>query len=239
MRACICDDNRDDLRLLTDYVREFGAARPELNMSVEPFASPLRLLESVGSGGGFDLYILDVLMPQMNGIELGKELRAGGARPWIIYLTVSKEYAVEAFKVKASGYLVKPVDRDQLLGELEEWADSLSPEGRRAVLIKTRSGVRRVFTYQIALVESFDHSREVTLSSGERLATSATLRDIYGELSCEERFFRPHRAYIINMDYVKGFGPGKLIMADGKYVPISRKLYGEFKAAYMDRAFKG
>ena len=57
----------------------------------------------------YDIYLLDVVMPGLNGIELAKEIRSSDKAADIIFLTSSPEFAVESYTVKASNYLVKPV----------------------------------------------------------------------------------------------------------------------------------
>ena len=70
------------------------------------------MLAAAGKCGGYDIYILDVIMPQLNGIELGMNLREEGFDGKIIYLTSSQEYSLDAFRVRAFDYLIKPITKD-------------------------------------------------------------------------------------------------------------------------------
>ena len=236
IRICICDDKNEDLELLAGYTRELADENTRLAIQTDFFHTPYEVEESVRQSGGYDLYILDVLMPHIDGIELARRLRERGEQAKIIFLTVSREYAVDAFRVKASGYLIKPVSKADFFNLVAECLDSIS-EADQAILIKTKEGVRKILACDITMVESFDHERVITLAGGDAIITSETLSSLYGRF--RKGFFRPHRAYIINLDYVKGLSSAELIMNDGYRVPISRKLYGDFKKAYMDHTFRG
>ena len=84
-------------------------------VEAEAFCSPYMIfLQAVGDQVGYDLYLLDILMPCLSGIDLAQKVRERGENSEILFLTVTREYAVEAFAVKASGYLVKPVRRKTL-----------------------------------------------------------------------------------------------------------------------------
>ena len=239
IRACICDDKTEDLKHLAGYAGDFADCRPELNMTVDTFASPFELLDRIDADGGYDIYIFDILMPNMDGIELARRIRERDDRAKIIFLTISREYAIDAFGVRASGYLVKPVGREDLFKELEECVKAFSATSNGpAMLIKTKQGVNRVHILEIAMIESFDHSRVITMANGDSLVTAMTLAAMYEKLSALDCFFQPHRAYIINLGYVKGLTTTDLVMFDGRRVPISRKVYSAFREAYMDYTFK-
>ena len=75
IRCCICDDRPEDLSLLLEYAGAFSRAHPDLPLRTETFSSAGALLEAVRQRGGFDLYLLDVLMPGLNGLELARRLR--------------------------------------------------------------------------------------------------------------------------------------------------------------------
>ena len=72
-------------------------------VQIQAYSSPYDLLDDIEKTGGFDLYLLDVVMPHMTGVTLARRIRERKERAEILFLTVSKEYAVEAFSVKASG----------------------------------------------------------------------------------------------------------------------------------------
>ena len=106
LRIAICDDEENQLRktaaLLEDYLR----IRPECSGQVETFLAGETLLKRAEAAGGFDLYILDILMPDLSGIDVGRKLRQLENGGEIIYLTTSNDFAADSYEVQAFFYLL-------------------------------------------------------------------------------------------------------------------------------------
>ena len=112
MKAICVDDEPTVLRLTVSLCREL----PELD-DVECFGGAQEALEWI-EGHNFDLALLDIHMPGMNGLELAARIKEKQPDAVIIFLTEHCEYAVDAFALHVSGYLMKPVDRDRLAAEV-------------------------------------------------------------------------------------------------------------------------
>ena len=188
-------------------------------VQIQAYSSPYDLLDDIEKTGGFDLYLLDVVMPHMTGVTLARRIRERKERAEILFLTVSKEYAVEAFSVKASGYLIKPVNQSAFEDAVLDCIHRLSPENNPSLLLKSN--------------ESFNHNQVCTLSDGSMLEASATLSELMEELKNFSVFVRPHRAYIVNMDFIRRLTARELLLTDGKRIPISQSRYGEIKNSYF------
>ncbi len=113
IEIALCDDNTEDIEVLGALAKRFADGHSEFPIRLSAFTSAAELLEHMESTGGFDLYILDVMMPEMSGIQLAEVLRSRGEHAEIVFLTVSRDYAVDAFSVYACGYLLKPVSKEQ------------------------------------------------------------------------------------------------------------------------------
>ena len=114
LRLGVCDDRKEDIASIEALVDHFSARYPEHPVQVSCFDSPYALLEALEKSGGYDLYLLDIIMPHMSGIELAKKIRERGERSKLLFLTTSREYGIEAIGVKASGYLLKPIKEQAL-----------------------------------------------------------------------------------------------------------------------------
>ena len=195
----ICDDNQKDISRVQELAVRFSEQHPEMPVQIQAYSSPYDLLDDIEKTGGFDLYLLDVVMPHMTGVTLARRIRERKERAEILFLTVSKEYAVEAFSVKASGYLIKPVNQS---------------------------------AFEDAVLDC-NHNQVCTLSDGSMLEASATLSELMEELKNFSVFVRPHRAYIVNMDFIRRLTARELLLTDGKRIPISQSRYGEIKNSYF------
>lgn len=237
IRCCICDDKTEDGALLLALAEGFSREHPQWPLRVDVFHSPYDLLEAVRDRGGYDLYLLDVLMPHLSGVEVAQKLRERGERAQVLFLTVSREYAVDAFAVKASGYLVKPIQKEAFDREVLECVRRLAPRDNPAIVLKTKAGLRRVGVRELVLVESFNHCRVCTLAEGDTVETAVTLSALQEQLREYPCFARPHRAYLVNLDFAQGLTRTELLMTGGRRVPVSRNAYGRLKRIYLNYIF--
>lgn len=133
MKVAVLDDSAADVRAVLGMLDEL-ASRIAVPFSAEAFTDPFALLDAVQEKGGFDLYLLDIIMPVMSGMEVASRIRRRGETCEIVFLTTSREYGVEAFGVRAAGYLLKPVDRVRLEDVLRAACEMIKHRRCRAVL---------------------------------------------------------------------------------------------------------
>lgn len=238
IEIALCDDNAEDAEAIAALAGGFAAEHSEFPIRLRSFTSAAELLQAVEESSGFDLYILDVMMPEMNGIRLAEIIRGRGGQAEILFLTVSREYAVEAFAVRASGYLLKPVSKAAFDAEVLRAVQKLTNEKSAALTVKTRDGMRRIRLHELVMIESFNHTRALTLSDGGVLETPATLSELFEALSSRKNFYMPHRAYIVNLDYSMGIRRCELLMPGNRRIPISRRQYSVMQELFSNYFFK-
>ena len=93
LRIGICDDKQEDIDRIEGLALCFSEEHPETPIQIRTYKSPYDLLSDVEETGGFDLYLLDVVMPRMTGVALARRIRERKERAEILFLTVSREYA--------------------------------------------------------------------------------------------------------------------------------------------------
>ena len=233
LRIGICDDKQEDIDWIKGLADRFSADHPEMPVQIQVYDLPYDLLDDIEKTGGFDLYLLDVIMPHMTGLDLARRIRERKERAEILFLTVSREYAVDAFSVKASGYLIKPVKKSDFDEAVLDCIRRLSPEGRPALILKLKDGFQRVPLHELVYIESFNHNQVCTLSDGSVLETAVTLSKLMKELKEHPAFIRPHRAYIVNMEFIRKLTGYELLLTNGKRIPVPQSGYGKLKNAYL------
>lgn len=233
LTCCICDDEPKDLATIRALVEEFAGAHPEYPLAARTFSSSMELLEHLETKGGFDLYLLDVLMPRMAGLELARRIRARREPAELLFLTTSREYALDAFDVAACGYLVKPVDKEKLEAAMLRAVQRLAKAETASMVLKTRDGLRRLPFRELVMVESFNHDRVCTLADGTKWVTADTLTSLMERLTADPRFFSPHRAYIINLEHITALTADSVFLSNGQRVPVAQATLPALKRAYV------
>ena len=236
IKVAVLDDRREDLDRACSLAEKFAKTSP-FPLQIEAFENPFDLLDRIGKNGGFALYLLDIIMMQLTGMDVAEEIRKRGERAEIIFLTSSREYGVDAFGVNAAGYLVKPIaekDFTELFGRV---LGKIAADGRFPVYIKVNGGIRRAMTDEIVMIESCNHRREVKLSDGQVIETPTTLSEFYEILKPYREFSSPHRAYIVNMNYITGV-QGSELYVGREAIPIAKSAYRKFKENYIRFCFE-
>ena len=114
VRVAICDDQQEYLAGVHDAVSSYFSRRPEFSVRISDFSSPTRFLEELGRSSGWDIVVLDICLPGILGTDIAKEIRRRHDRTEIIFISVSRDYAIEAFSLNAVHYVVKPFTDAQL-----------------------------------------------------------------------------------------------------------------------------
>jgi len=231
LKLALCDDEtgcRAVLEgLLRDYLARDGAPAGRLSV----FSRGQDLLEEAEENGGFDIYVLDVVMPGVSGVELGKRLRAMGCGGAIVYLSVSAEYALDSYQAQAFYYLLKPVEPAKLYQVLDQAVMVLEKRKASCVTVKTKGSLRLLRLDDILYAELANRSVHYHMASGEQV-DSVTVRRSFQEetapLLADARFYLCGASFVVNLHYVTEVEKGFLRLDGGKRVPLAR---GSFAAA--------
>ncbi|MGI6004564.1 MAG: LytR/AlgR family response regulator transcription factor [Christensenellales bacterium] len=172
-----------------------------------------------------DVLFLDVEMPKMSGIEVARQVQDIAPDTVIVFITAHEQYRKDAYEVYAMDYLVKPFDNARMRKTLEriiQWKRRDAPAavqvqpaslaasqaGRQLekILIKGKESAVLLDLSDIVLIQREERQSVLYTRDGERIAASGTLTEIEERLP-NEKFFRAHRSYIINLDYVSQIYP--------------------------------
>ena len=235
LQIALCDDRVEELERVTGLVQEYTQLHPELDGAVRPFQSGYDLLECVRNRGGFDLYLLDVMMPEPDGLAVGAAIRERDQEAMLVYLTSSPDYAVASYRVQAMDYLLKPVERDALFSLLDRAAER-ARAALPSVTVRTRDGVVVIPLAEIVTVESGDHAARYVLADGRALSTGTvrSFDETVSPLLAEPRFLRVGASFVVNMLYVDSMTKEQFTMRGGAKIPIPRLKRGEVRQTFLD-----
>lgn len=202
MRIAICDDEAVCLSRVRTVAEEY---KKDKGIGFDAFSHPEDLLEAAEKIGGYDIYILDIVMPSMNGIQLGRALREAGHDGKIIYLTSSEEYSLDAFRVKAFDYLIKPISADAFYKAVDEAVATISEKKDKSLLVKSRERSVKL-TYDSIMYAEFNKRAITYYLVGGRTVASMTVRTTFSaamaDLLADRRFAACGQSMVVNLDHV-------------------------------------
>lgn len=100
INIAICDDNMEECKFIRNLLTLYANRFQQYEIDIYEFSAPLELLTYISNKGGFDILILDIYMPGILGTEVARDLRKLGDDCEIIFITTSREHAIEAFEVR-------------------------------------------------------------------------------------------------------------------------------------------
>ncbi|MDX1829600.1 MAG: LytTR family DNA-binding domain-containing protein [Lutibacter sp.] len=244
LQILLVDDEKDALEALEWKLNNYIE-----NVNVTTCNSPLKAVELINNTKP-DVVFLDIQMPEMDGFSLIEALEFRDFN--LIFTTAHDEFALKAIKVSAIDYLLKPVDKDELLAAMKKIKKSEKNnllENKLQLLLNNLndnndkiniSADGKVYLLEkedVIMLKSDKSYTTIFLKSEQQIVVSKTLKEVEKKFQFPE-FFRVHNSYLINLnhvkEYLKGLG-GELIMTNGLTASISRNRKTElFNKLYLD-----
>lgn len=236
MYLAICEDQQEDLDAVCSILDTWEV---EHNTAVrrKAFYSAAEMLESARRER-FTFYLMDVMMPGMDGMEAAREIRRFDDAAEIAFLSSSPGFAYESYDVRALNYLLKPAQREELFALLDRLCLQ-EQKNSDALTLKTASAIVRVPYAQISYVEVIQKHVYFHLTDGTEREVAGALKDFETVLLSRPEFVRVHRSYIANMFQVECLSFAGLRTFRGETVPVSRSLRKEAANRWLDHHLEG
>lgn len=231
LKIAICDDEPACRERVAALVKEYGAER-HVELAISAYSVGAQVLDA---GERFEIYLLDILMPGLGGVGLAAELRQTDDAASIIFLTSSPEFALESYSVHALDYILKPVDRTKLFHALDRAITCQKQQVKDELLIRSDGRLLSVSPGSIEYVEARQDKLLFNLCSGQTVESIGSLAALEEQMHSNPHFVKPHRAYLVNMAYIRVLDGKELCTSDYFLpVPIARGRFAEVKKAYLE-----
>lgn len=228
MRIAICDDEKQERKKTIETVKSVAD-----DFSVNEFDCGEELLKS-HSILPFDLIILDILMPGLNGIETAQKLRKTDKTTPVVFLSTSEEFGVLSYRVLAFDYLLKPIDKNLFKVCFERLSRKKKDDFSLTVTyLQTET---KILLSNIQCLESNLRKVVFTLSGNKQIEIVGKLTD-YEDYLTAHGFCRCHKSYLVNIKHIDAIENNTFYLTCGKAVKISRSFLQSAKKAYFDYVF--
>lgn len=241
-RLAICDDEDYFIEDIRQYLKAY-ISETENEMLVDAYHSGNELLEVLEQGEkSYDIYLLDVDMPQMRGTDLAKELRQRYPMAVICFVTAYEEYAYEAFQAEALGYLIKPVKYTKLRHLLNrcaiqvQYCKDADAAKERYLEVKTNRGSALLEMKDILYIEKRRNQCVFHMDDGE-LVSYMTLQEAYEKLD-KNMFFYVHQGYIVNFAQIREVKMKVVCLGNNREIPISRKYHSKMREMHLNKIMR-
>ncbi|MCL1883414.1 MAG: LytTR family DNA-binding domain-containing protein [Defluviitaleaceae bacterium] len=235
-KIAVCDDVPLHAKLIMGILDMYNEERPGVRLRAAIFGSSEKLLESLSKGHAYDMFLLDIIMPNIDGISLAQQIRMLDENVPVVFITQSSDNALNAFGVSAVQYIVKPVTKAALFNVLDKIIATKKPESDNIITVSAPGRVIALFHSSIVVAENSSRTLRFHLNTGEVVESKAirtTFSAALEGLLKDSRFLFVHQSYVINMMHVKELRSSMVLMNNGIEVPIPRPKYSAIKKAYL------
>ncbi|MGI6070653.1 MAG: LytR/AlgR family response regulator transcription factor [Blautia sp.] len=219
-KIAICDDETDVQKQMAGYL---AALSPLIQ--TDCYGSGEELLSS---GITYDILFLDIDMKGMSGIDTARRLRLKDKKAKIIYVTAYEDFQSYAFSVHAFGYLIKPVQKEQILSLLKEALDYTEEEiNGPKIRLQTEEGYQELLIKDIYYFE-YQNRRIKGVTTSGTYHLSGTISAL-GDKMMAFGFGIPHKSFVVNLNHLKNIKGYDLYLTNGSILPLSQKKSVQFR----------
>ena len=237
IKAVIIDDSAQARKLLRLMLMEL-ASEVKLAGEAENVEEGLRLIEQERP----DAIFLDIEMPGKTGLQLAEILLARNFNGNVVFTTAYNAYAIKAFRLSAIDYLLKPIQEEQLLEAVEKLkeekknrenenrlkalTENLREERSEVLCIPTHQGFEYLPFEEIEYLEADGSYVQIYCTNNRSRTVSKNLKYFENALADCSNFIRPHRSYLVNLDFVTNYSKsdgGFLLLKRNVQIPVSRE----------------
>lgn len=216
LQIAIADDNQDMMDLVQEEIKKYIG----VPAATKQYINPELLLYDVQENRKFDIYMLDVEMPEINGLDLAKKIRSMQEKACIIFLTSHPEFALAGFdiQIQAYQYILKQKMDEQLPPILTDLVKKMYE--KKYYAIQTQVRFSRVACDDVIYIYK-DGKNAVIVTEKEEYRERKTLEKIVEDMQMEELIFI-ERGYVVNIFHIQHIQSNMVEMDNGKQLFISR-----------------
>lgn len=238
--VAVCDDEAYFSDVLYHYILTYANER-KIEVECDIYSSGLVLAEAVHNGKQYDMIFLDVEMPEINGLATATLLRQYADFVVICFVTSFEAYALEAYKINAEGYILKPVDYKELKRVIDksriliDYHNNKEEARKRYIEVEVGRATETIDITSVLYLEKRRNQCIIHLQDRE-ITCYQTLAKIYERLN-QNDFLYTHQGYIVNLNYIKEVKSDCVCLGNSIDVPLSRGKMKEVRQRHHEWIF--
>lgn len=220
VNIAICDDNIAICSEIENILLKY-AQKNSIKFNIDIFYSGEEIYNFLTNGDKYNIIFMDIEMRKLNGIQLGLKIRdeLEDEITKIVYISSYEGYAMELFDIRPFNFIIKPIDKEKIIKILDKLISILNIE-YHIFNYKKDKNIHKVHIKDILYFEGFNKNT-MLVTKKEEILINYNLKDIFKEL-VDYQFFYSHRSYLVNYNSIVRFESDKLLMSNGKFIPISQ-----------------
>ena len=227
MRIVICDDEKFFRDTLKSELDKYAKERA-LDFVYTDFLSGELLLASKTD---FDLIFMDYQMKTINGIDTVDKMRKRNDKTIVVFITSYPQVAIESVKVQPYRFLTKPIEFEKFYEALDSFVERYNSDAYVLVYDEENDKMKRLAEWDILYAEA-DNIYCKVITFDKCYLYRNTLLDFEKQLK-SDFFYRAHRSYLINMNYVDTYSNSKIIFENGEKASLTKSKHFDFQKTYM------
>lgn len=222
MKLAIVEDETSEKDRLVGFLKKVEQEK-RISFDIDDYEDASKFLYSYK--GGYDVVLMDIEMPGINGLDAARELRKKDDDIFIVFVTNMKQFASKGYEVSAIDFIIKPTTYYGIKSCIEKILRIKSQRIDKKINIKTNDGIRIISLSAIVYVEVLHHKIYVH-TQDETIETWASLSKMEEELP-KNLFSKCNVSYLVNLNYVKGIQGDACVLPMGR-IKISRNRKKQF-----------
>ena len=233
IRIAFCDNEPAFLEELLCFTRSFQQTT-QYEIKYNAFSNSFDLLTKIECGTRYDILFINTHLTDGSGIEIAREIRKFDTNIKIIFLSFTAEYALAAYSVDASYYQIKPISQQLFCTLLEKLITKIDEQIAHSLILKCKNGIHRVRFSKIEYCEVCNRIVTIHLTNGKILESTIRFKDLEDALKLQGNFIRPHRFFIVNINYIASITCSGIEMESQNLLPISHGKMKSVKNQFLE-----
>ena len=232
LKIALLDDDKTALLISKGAIESFFQEK-NIAISLDAFSSPLTFL-SMAKEENYRLVFLDIDMPELNGLEVGEQVKGINPQTDIIYLSQREDLVFDTLKLHPFGFIRKSKIIQDFASVLELFVNtSLNANSEnKKITISSKTETLSVDIDSIMYIEGNRNYQTFYMKNGTNFDARILMSDLENKLK-EHGFIRMHKGYLVNYLYVRQIGTNEVLLTNNKRLPISNKRKDEIMDAYL------